>query len=110
MNFNEYQAETDKTALFPRENGMDILYPVLGLCGESGEVAEKVKKIFRDSNGVITEEVRQAIKKELGDVMWYISQSCRAFGFTMEEVAISNIKKLEERQKKNTINGSGDNR
>lgn len=108
MNFNEYQNLAKTTAIYP-EN-VKILYPTLGLAGESGEVCEKVKKVFRDNNGVFTEEKIEEIKKEIGDVFWYLSAICCDLGISMDDAAVLNIKKLKSRKERNVINGSGDNR
>ena len=81
-----------------------------GLAGESGEVAEKIKKVIRDKNSEIDEETRLALKKELGDVFWYIAALCDEVGLDMEDVAESNINKLLDRQQRNVLHGSGDNR
>jgi len=89
---------------------MKVLYPVLGLCGEAGEVAEKVKKVYRDKGGIITEDTKQELKKELGDVLWYISTISRDLGLTLEEVAQANIEKLTSRKARGVIHGNGDNR
>ena len=108
MTLNEYQVEAASTAKYPE--GMKILYPVLGLCGETGEVAEKVKKVFRDKNGEFSLETKEEIKKELGDVLWYLSATARDLGCTLEEVAEMNLAKLRSRQERGVIHGNGDNR
>ena len=109
MNFNEYQTNARKTAIYPNI-GNNLCYPTLGLCGESGEVAEKIKKIFRDDNGLITQEKRLEIKKELGDVLWYISNLSSELELSLEDVAITNINKLKERKNNDKLHGFGDNR
>ena len=109
MNLNDYQHKSRKTALYPNV-GKNPIYPTLGLAGESGEVADKVKKIIRDNNGVFDKASKEAIKLELGDVLWYVAQLSAELGFTLEEVAESNIKKLLNRSKRGIISGSGDNR
>ncbi len=109
MNFNEYQIEARKTAVYPNiEN--NFIYPCLGLCGESGEVAEKIKKIIRDENSIITEEKRMELVKEMGDVLWYLANLSMELDVELEFVAIRNIEKLKERQNNNKLHGSGDNR
>jgi len=108
MTLNEYQKEAIVTAKYPEH--MKVLYPVLGLCGEAGEVAEKVKKIHRDKEGVIGELDRLEIAKELGDVLWYISTTAKDLDFTLEDIAAMNIKKLRSRKERGAIHGSGDNR
>jgi NTP pyrophosphatase (non-canonical NTP hydrolase) len=109
MTFEEYQQKSRKTAKYP-DVGASFVYPTLGLVGESGEVAEKVKKIFRDKGGVVDDETRDVIKKELGDVLWYIAQIATEFGLSMDEIASTNIEKLYSRLERGVINGDGDNR
>jgi len=109
MNFEEYQKKSRKTAIYP-DKGNNFVYPVLGLVGESGEVAEKIKKVIRDHNGVFNEKQKQEIKKELGDVLWYITQIATELGLSLDEIAVFNIKKLESRKKRNKLHGNGDNR
>lgn len=87
-----------------------IVYPTLGLINEAGEVAGKIKKIFRDREGNITEEDRQALKQELGDVLWYLTQICTELDLTLEEVAQANLDKLFSRLARGKIRGDGDNR
>lgn len=109
MTFNDYQDDSRKTALYPNV-GNNFVYPTLGLSGESGEVAEKIKKVIRDKGGIIDEITKQEIKKELGDVLWYVSQIASELGLSLEDVASENIKKLFSRLKRGKINGNGDNR
>lgn len=109
MNFQEYQEKSRKTAIYP-EVGKNFLYPVLGIAGESGEVAEKVKKIFREKNGIVDEEARQAIVKELGDLLWYMAQLASELGISFDEVAEKNIVKTQSRMERGTLLGDGDNR
>ncbi len=107
--FNHYQRESRKTwGLVHTDHA--IVYPTLGLVNEAGEVAGKVKKIFRDKQGVIGEEDRQALKGELGDVLWYLAQICTELDLTLAEVAGSNIEKLSSRQARGVIQGEGDKR
>ncbi len=87
-----------------------ILYPTLGLTNEAGEVAGKVKKIFRDKGGVIGEEDRAALKSELGDVLWYLAQICTDLDLSLQEVAEENLRKLARRQEAGTLQGEGDDR
>ena len=108
MTLNEYQNKALVTAKYP--TSMRVLYPVLGLCGEAGEVAEKVKKIHRDKGGVIDDNSKIEIAKELGDVLWYISTCAEDLGFTLQEIADFNIEKLTSRRERGVIHGSGDNR
>ena len=83
---------------------------ILGLSGESGEVAEKFKKILRDKNGQISDEDRMEIAKELGDVLWYIATISRYLGMPLEDVANINIEKLASRKDRNKLHGKGDDR
>ena len=108
MNFKEYQDKIKVTAQYP--NNVRILYPTLGLCGEAGEVAEKVKKVFRDNNGHFTEDKIAEITKELGDVLWYIQAMCNDLNINMQDVAQANVDKLLSRLERNVIQGNGDNR
>ena len=103
MRFNEYQEEASKTAIYPEQ--YKIVYPALGLAGEAGEVAEKVKKHIRD--GVLNVE---DLKKELGDVLWYLAAIASDLGLSLDDVAESNLQKLRSRQARGVIGGSGDNR
>ena len=84
------------------------MYPTLGLAGEAGEVAEKVKKIIRDNKNIVDE--REDIAKELGDVLWYVAAVARDIGFKLEAIAEMNIEKLESRKERGVIQGNGDNR
>jgi NTP pyrophosphatase (non-canonical NTP hydrolase) len=108
-NFATYQRESRKTwSLIHTDHA--IVYPTLGLVNEAGELAGKVKKIFRDKQGQIGEEERQALKGELGDVLWYLTQICTELDLTLEEVAAANIEKLFSRLERGKIGGDGDNR
>ena len=109
MNFDNYQIKARKTAIYPNKDS-NFIYPTLGLVGESGEVAEKIKKILRDKNGTIDNETKLAIKKELGDVLWYLSNLCDELKISLDDVALTNIEKLNLRLSRGKISGSGDNR
>ena len=109
MNFEEYQKKSRETAIYPNKDD-NFIYPVLGLVGESGEVAEKIKKVLRDNNGVIDEERKKEISKELGDVLWYLAQIATELNLSLDIVAKTNIEKLQSRKKRNKLHGSGDNR
>ena len=109
MDFKTYQKKARLTAQYPNL-GSNNIYPTLGLVGEAGEVAEKVKKVIRDKNGIFDEESKRGIKKELGDVLWYLSNLCNEFDFSFEEVAIQNLEKLKLRASNGKISGSGDDR
>jgi NTP pyrophosphatase (non-canonical NTP hydrolase) len=101
MTFNEYQKTARSTAFYKDK----VVYPALGLCGESGEVAEKIKKWLRD--GTIDDK---EVAKELGDVLWYIANLAEDLGYNLAEVAKMNMDKLRDRAKRNVLKGSGDNR
>ncbi|MFP4508772.1 MAG: nucleoside triphosphate pyrophosphohydrolase family protein [Spirochaetota bacterium] len=109
MNFDQYQSRSRDTW---NVISMDhpIVYPTIGLANEAGEVAGKIKKIFRDKGGVISEEDRSALKKELGDVLWYLTQICTELDLTLEEVAEYNVEKLASRLQRGVIKGDGDDR
>jgi NTP pyrophosphatase (non-canonical NTP hydrolase) len=107
MNFNEYQAEARKTAVYP-DFGNNLWYPALGLNGESGEVAEVVKKIYRDHQ--TTGEAKERLVKELGDVLWYLALLADELDVPLDDVAQANIRKLADRQNRGKLHGSGDNR
>ena len=109
MNFSEYQEKSRATAKYP-VIGHGVVYPTLGLVNEAGEVAGKIKKVFRDKNGEISAETREALKAELGDVLWYLAQTCTELDISLDEVAESNITKLLDRQARGKIQGDGDNR
>ena len=109
MDFDNYQIEARKTAIYP-DKDKNFIYPTLGLVGESGEVAEKIKKILRDKNGIFDYESKLALKKELGDVLWYLSNLCDELDFSLSDVANENLEKLNLRLSKGKISGSGDDR
>ena len=109
MDFEEYQKRSRKTAIYPNK-GNNFVYPVLGLVGESGEVAEKIKKVLRDNGGIVDETRKEEIKKELGDVLWYLAQIATELDISLNEVARLNVEKLESRMERNKLHGSGDNR
>jgi len=108
MNVKEYQEIIQKTAIYPKEIG--VMYCTLGLTGEAGEVAEKVKKLYRDNAGVVTEEFKNSLKKEIGDVLWYCTALSSELGLTLEEVMEANYEKLTKRRETNTLHGNGDDR
>lgn len=105
MEMNDYQVAAKMTAVYRENPANRIIYPALGLAGETGEVVEKVKKYVRD---MVLD--RDAVKRELGDVLWYIAALAGDLGFTLEEVAQSNIDKLADRKARNVLQGSGDYR
>ncbi len=107
MEFKEYQEKAKETAIYPKTNPPWI-YPLLGLGGESGEIFEKLKKVIRDESGEISDEKLELLKKELGDVLWYLSTLSTELGLDLNEVAEENIKKLFSRKERNTLHGNGD--
>jgi len=103
-----YQQVAKTTAIYPREQA--IIYPTLGLTGEAGEVANKVKKIIRDGSNSKDEKLVSEIKAEIGDCLWYIAVLADDFNIKLSDIASANLEKLAIRKKNNTIHGSGDNR
>ena len=103
-----YQKVAITTAIYPREQA--IIYPTLGLTGEAGEVANKVKKIIRDGSNSKDERLVSEIKSEIGDCLWYIAVLASDFDIKLSDIASSNLEKLANRKKNGTIHGSGDNR
>jgi NTP pyrophosphatase (non-canonical NTP hydrolase) len=108
MTLAEYQTIIGMTAIYPKEIG--LAYCALGLTGEAGEVAEKVKKIYRDQGGHVVQENRDQIKKEIGDVIWYCTAIANELQLTLEEILEANFNKLTKRRETNTLHGSGDDR
>ena len=100
MTFDEYQEFARLTAIYPED--VKVVYPTLGLCGEAGEVAEKIKKHMRDGRSLV------GVGLELGDVLWYISALADDLGITLEEIAQANIDKLASRMERGKLGGSGD--
>lgn len=115
MTFKEYEELVNPTRAYPavqldEQTKLSWVYPALGLSGEAGEVSEKLKKILRDKNGIVSSEDKKAIEKELGDVLWYINAIAVDIDSSLEEVAKANVTKLLDRLERNVISGSGDNR
>ena len=104
--FNEYHEFVKGTKKYPEKNA--IIYPALGLCGEAGEIAEKIKKWLRGDKG--PEIDKQALLKELGDPLWYITSLADDLGFTLQEVVNANIEKLTSRKERGVLKGDGDDR
>lgn len=109
MNFGDYQRRAGDTAVYP-DVGHNIIYPTLGLAGEAGETANKVKKIIRDQHGVLTDPARAAIAEELGDILWYVARLASEIGADLDAIAEANLAKLADRKARNAIGGSGDKR
>lgn len=132
MELSEYQSLAEKTAKFvkspanlegfPTQSSTtndkidamfefaNLSYATLGLAGEAGEIANKVKKLWRDGDGSISEEKEKELSDELGDVLWYVSAICSVLGLELDDIAKHNIEKLKSRLERNVISGSGDNR
>jgi NTP pyrophosphatase (non-canonical NTP hydrolase) len=109
MELSEYQRRSRATAVYP-DAGSNLTYPALGLCGEAGEAAEKVKKAIRDDGGELTPERRAALAAELGDVLWYVAQLATEAGLDLDALARENLDKLLSRRDRNMLQGSGDTR
>lgn len=117
MEINEYQKMALETAVYQKE--FKTIYPALGMNGEAGEVADKVKKVLRDSDVIVRDgsgaiilpdAKREELAKEVGDVLWYVATMAYDLGYTLEEIATMNYQKLKSRQQRHQLNGSGDNR
>ena len=106
MEFNEYQERAKETAIYPDKLDGGFYYTALALAGEVGELLNKIKKIARDNIQIPREE----IISELGDILWYLSETARRFNISLEEVAEYNLKKVRGRKERETLQGSGDNR
>ncbi len=113
MTFDEYQKKAIATDLFEGERSIDsqaFFTKLLGLVGETGEIAEKFKKIYRDNGGKISKEQTNDIKKELGDVLWYTAVISEYLNISFDDVAELNIAKLASRKARGKVSGSGDDR
>lgn len=110
--FNDYQVWSRETAVYPTESSKEMYaYLALGLVGESGEVAEKIKKFLRGDDGeTFSDERTEDIKKELGDVLWYVARLSDELGIALGDIAQLNHDKLISRKERGTIKGSGDDR
>lgn len=126
MNLHEYQKFTAGKARY-NENAwlhrvhresvpseiipMPWLYPAMALGEEAGEVLGKIAKFIRKSQQQADiEQLKQDIKKELGDVMYQVSETARQFGWTLQEIVDGNVEKLDDRQARGVLIGEGDNR
>ena len=105
---SEYQLESRTHAIYHVEDS--VIYPALGLAGEAGEVAGKVSKIMRDSDGSLSEELREDLGKELGDVLWFVAQLASDLSLNLGEIARGNLRKLADRSERGVLGGSGDDR
>ncbi len=110
LDFDTYQEKALETALFPEIGGERAVYPALGLADEAGEVLGKIKKLYRDRGGEVTDEFRRELEKELGDVYWYLAVLADAFDLRASEIAEGNLRKLADRADRGVIRGEGDDR
>lgn len=112
MTFDEYQKAAHETAIYPDE--IALAYVTMGLAGEAGEIANKVKKIYRDGESDVRAEFTargdESLAKELGDVLWYCAELATVIGVSLGDVAEANLRKLTARKCSGTLGGSGDNR
>ena len=108
MNMNDYQMSASRTAVYPSGRGLE--YCVLGLASEAGEVAGKLKKAIRDEDGVISDERKEVLISELGDVLWYVAMVALELDVPLASVAESNLGKLGDRSTRGVLGGDGDNR
>lgn len=108
-NLAAYQELSRKTYRHLEVNS-NLTYPVLGMVNEAGEFAGKFKKVFRDKGGVIDDTTREALRDELGDVLWYLTQICTNLGYTLDDLAQANLEKVLGRLERGTIHGDGDKR
>lgn len=107
MELNEYQEKAAKAAFYEKN---DLVYLALGIAGEGGEVADHMKKVMRDDYGRITDERREILIKELGDVLWYVSKMAGELNVSLDDVAVINLVKIKDRVARGVQHGSGDNR
>lgn len=110
--FNNYSDDISSMAIYPEAgtgSAMALAYVGLGL-GEAGEIQGKIKKILRDNGGVVTDEIRLEIAKEVGDLLWYVARTSEELGYDLEEIAQMNVSKLNSRMDRGVLGGSGDNR
>ena len=110
MKFDEYQKRALTTVLTTDDQFKDLLHWVLGINGESGEIAEKVKKIIRDKKGKVSAEDKKELAKEIGDVLWYLAVLAEDLGMSLDDIAQANLDKLQSRKQRGVLGGSGDNR
>ena len=117
MELDKYQELAFSAAQYPKTvddvdstANVGLLYAVLGLAGEAGELCNKVKKVLRDSDGVLTKERKQQLQDELGDCMWYVAAVATELGIDLSEVCTGNVNKLFDRKERGVIKGDGDNR
>jgi len=110
MTLDEYQQKALTTVLSTGDDFKDLLHWVLGLNGEAGEVAEKIKKIIRDKDSQVSEQDKQELAKEIGDVLWYLAVFAHHLGIPLSDIAQQNLDKLQSRKARGVLGGTGDNR
>jgi NTP pyrophosphatase (non-canonical NTP hydrolase) len=110
MTLEEYQKQALTTVIASDSEFRDLLHWVLGINGEAGEIAEKIKKIIRDKNGEVSKEDKTELAKEVGDVLWYLAVFAHHLGVPFEQIAQQNLDKLQSRKARGVLSGSGDNR
>lgn len=110
MKFDDYQRESAKTLINAEDSFKVLVRTVLGINGEAGEVAEKLKKIMRDKDGKLSAEDKAAMADELGDILWYMARLADLTGYNLSQVAQMNLDKVMSRQARGKISGSGDKR
>lgn len=108
MKLNDYQKSALATAIYPNDG--TVSYLALAISGEAGELADKVKKVLRDKDGVFSDADKKALALELGDVMWYVANLSEVIGYQLSDIAQMNIDKIAGRVKRGTLHGAGDNR
>jgi len=111
VHLNEFQRDALSTAIYPGQGETTgLAYAALGLAGEAGEVGNKVKKILRDDDGILTEEKAEQIASEIGDVLWYAAAVAEEIDYDLAEIATGVVRKLRDRQERGVLAGSGDKR
>lgn len=111
LTFDTYQAYATETAVYPGKGELlGLLYCGLGTAEEAGEVAGKIKKVLRDNAGVVDDNQRERIRKEMGDVLWYLAGVAKELGVSLGEIARDNVVKLRGRRERGTLHGDGDDR
>jgi NTP pyrophosphatase (non-canonical NTP hydrolase) len=108
MDLNDYQKAARRTAIYAEHHR--VIYPALGLASEAGEVAGKIKKVLRDQGGDFAKAPLEAIKDELGDVLWYVAVLAADLGLALDEIAAENLAKLSSRKQRGRLSGGGDRR
>jgi NTP pyrophosphatase (non-canonical NTP hydrolase) len=108
MDFDDYQRAARRTAIYA--DRFRVVYPALGLASEAGEVAGKIKKVLRDEDGEFEAAPVEALKGELGDVLWYVAVLAADLGLSLEEIAAQNLGKLASRSERGRLGGAGDRR